>query len=102
MKKRICSFVIAFVLAVSLMATSVSAAPCPISVSGKICGSAMFTEYQGSSNISSAKHYYGGFLGLFEKVCNYEYYIKFYAIKCTSGHTLGSDNQRWETGHDCH
>ncbi len=85
----------------TLIATTVSAAPCPISVSGKMCGKTIVDTYEGKSDIYNASHIYGEIFGLFGKTCNYQYYIEFYSSKCTAGHVLGSYNKRWDTGHDC-
>lgn len=101
MKKRVCVFIAAFVLVVSVMAPTVSAATCPITVSNKVCGNTVSSVFQGNSSVYSASHKYGGFLGIGQSTCNYNYYYSYYANKCSSGHTLGTYSNLWETGHDC-
>jgi len=101
MKKKMCAFVGVFVLAVSILSTTVSAATCPITNNGRVCGSTVSSVFQGNSGLYSGSHKYGGFLGFGEKTCNYNYYYSFYANKCGNGHTLGTYNNVWESGHDC-
>lgn len=101
MKKRISAFVVTFVLALSIFASTVSASTCPIRVEGKPCGCTVSSSFQGNAGPYKGTHKYGGILGIGQKTCNYTYYYSCYANKCSKGHTLGTNQVRWETGHEC-
>ena len=70
-------------------------------VNGNQCGKTLYWYYTGRSISYDASHKYGGFLGIGQQTCNYEYYYKYYDYKCSSGHVEKTRTSRVETGHDC-
>lgn len=97
MKKRICVFLVAFVLAVSIVAPIVSADVC--TVAG--CGVQVYTVHEGDSAVLTATHKYGGGFLVPQKTCYYDYFYRYYSQTCLYGHVLGSYSTRWESNHDC-
>lgn len=74
---------------------------CQRLVNGNQCGKTLYWYYTGRSISYDASHKYGGFLGIGQQTCNYEYYYKYYDYKCSSGHVAKTSTSRIETGHDC-
>ena len=68
---------------------------------GNQCGKSMYWANAGQSIKYNASHKYGGFLGMFTKTCNYQYYYKYWNHQCGSGHIDNHSADRYEIGHDC-
>ena len=95
---------IALMLAVLLVISAVSicyAATCDREVKGKACGKTLSWVTSGQSVAYSATHKYGGFLGLFQSTCNYNYRYIYSHYQCTAGHVQNMRTSKYEYNHQC-
>lgn len=101
-RRRFLALLLVLVLAVSLAVTAYAASSyCQVKVGVDMCGKLLTWKSNGTSINYPASHQYGGFLGMFKKTCNYEYYYVYQVFSCASGHVSDSRTLTYEIGHDC-
>lgn len=101
-KRRIMAMLLVLVLIVSLAVTAYAASDyCQAKVGVDMCGKVLTWKYNNRSVNTAASHEYGGFLGMFTKTCNYEYYYIYQVYSCAAGHVSNNRALRYEIGHDC-
>ncbi len=101
--RKLTAILLAVVLTMGIVASTALAATsyCQRKVGNKQCGLPLYWYSDGRSINYSSSHKYGGFLGIGQQTCYFDYYYTYTVYKCSSGHVADSSSTYHETGHDC-